>query len=197
MDNYVYYYEENLYVNLTNRCSNACEFCLRKNGDGVAEDNLWLKREGSKEEIADLIKNYDKPYGDVVFCGYGESTYRLDDMLYIADVVHSIGKKTRLNTNGLGNLINGKDIVPLLNGKIDAVSISLNQKDAYSYQKISCSEFGERSFDELIKFTRSCVNEKINTTLTVVDVISDEDIEECRKIAQQIGCNFRVRKYIS
>jgi len=197
MDNYVYYYEENLYVNLTNRCSNACEFCLRKNGDGVAEDNLWLKREGSKEEIADLIKNYDKPYGDVVFCGYGESTYRLDDMLYIADVVHSIGKKTRLNTNGLGNLINGKDIVPLLKGKIDAVSISLNQKDAYSYQKISCSEFGERSFDELIKFTRSCVNEKINTTLTVVDVISDEDIEECRKIAQQIGCNFRVRKYIS
>ncbi len=196
MDNYVYYYEGNLYVNLTNRCSNSCEFCLRKNGDGVGEDNLWLKKEGSREEIARLVKEYDKPYGDLVFCGYGESTYRLEDMLFIADVAHGLGKRTRLNTNGLGNLINGKDIVPMLKGKIDAVSISLNQKDADSYEKISRPQFGQGSFEALLSFTKSCVKAGIDTSLSVVDVISAEDIEECRQLADILGCRLRVRKYI-
>lgn len=195
MDTYVYRYEGKLYVNLTNRCCNACSFCLRNNGDGVGDDNLWLQREGSVEEIKELIKK--EPDDELIFCGYGESTYRLDAMLSLAEFAKSLGKKIRLNTNGLGSLINGKDIVPLLKGKVDVVSVSLNQKDAPSYDKISRSMYGEAAFSAMLEFARECVAAGIKTIMTVVDVIPPEDIKECEKIAAALGCEFRVREYIS
>ena len=193
---YIYFFENKLYVNLTNRCSNNCTFCIRNNMRGIDGNDLWLSREGTKEEIVALIDAADKDYEEAVFCGYGESTYRVDDMLYIAEHLHKLGKRTRLDTNGLGNELNGRDIVPELKGLIDKVSISLNEKNAQKYDEVSHSIYGLRAFDIMLAFTDECVKAGMDTLMTVVDVISKEDIEECRKIALTHGAKFRVREYI-
>ncbi len=197
MDTYVYKFEKNLYINLTNRCNNNCSFCLRKNMEGIDGNKLWMQREATAEEIIELIKGFDeKEYEDIVFCGYGESTYRVEEMKKVAAYAHSIGKKTRLDTNGLGNELNGRDIVPELKGLIDKVSISLNEKNAQKYDEVSHSIYGLRAFDIMLAFTDECVKAGMDTLMTVVDVISKEDIEECRKIALAHGAKFRVREYI-
>lgn len=197
MDTYVYKFEKNLYVNLTNRCNNNCAFCLRKNMDGIAGNNLWMKKEATSDEIISLIAKYSlDEYEDVVFCGYGESTYRVEELKTVAAFVHSIGKKTRLDTNGLGNELNGRDIVPELKGLIDKVSISLNQKNAAKYNEISRSIYGERAFDIMLDFTDRCVAAGMDVLMTVVDVIPKEDIAECSAIAAAHGAKFRVREYI-
>lgn len=193
---YIYFFEGRLYINLTNRCCNDCTFCIRNNMDGLDGNNLWLSEEGSKEEIVALIVETGLNFDEAIFCGYGESTYRLDDMLYIAEYLKSVGKKTRLDTNGLGNLINGYDIVPKLKGKIDFLSISLNQADAEKYQEVSRSIYGLKSFDEVLDFTKKCLAAGLDVLLTVVDVIPTEDIEKCLRISEKLGAKFRVRSYI-
>ena len=125
-ENFVYRYGDNLYINLTNKCCNDCDFCIRNNGDGIGESgNLWLSREPSADEVIALIESFDN-YDEIVFCGYGEPTYKTEIMIEVANFVHGKGKKTRLNTNGLGNLINGRNIVDDLKTAIDTMSISLN-----------------------------------------------------------------------
>lgn len=194
---FIYPLGDNLYINLTNRCCNDCAFCLRRNGDGVKDSTLWLEREPTAAEVIDRIKNTDMVYDEAVFCGYGESTYKLNEMLEIADYLHSIGKKTRLNTNGLGSGINGFNIAPKLKGRIDTVSVSLNESDAERYDKICRSSFGLKAYKMITDFAAECVKEGIKTFLTVVDVIPPEEIEKCRATAEKIGARLRVRKYIS
>lgn len=195
MNTYVYFFEGRLYINLTNKCCNDCTFCLRNNMDGIEGNNLWLSREGTKEEIVELIKQ-NTDFTDAVFCGYGESTFRVDDMCFIADFLHHIGKRVRLDTNGLGSLINGYDIVPKLKGRIDIVSVSLNEADAEKYDKVSRSIYGSDAFDAMLKFTRDCIAAGIKAKMTVVDVIPKDDIEKCRKICEDLGAQFRVRELI-
>ena len=194
---FIYPLGNNLYINLTNKCCNDCTFCLRRNGDGVKDSTLWLEREPTASEVIESIKHTDIVYDEAVFCGYGESTYKLYEMLEIADFLHSIGKKTRLNTNGLGSAVNGFDIAPKLKGKIDTVSVSLNESDAEKYDKICRSRFGLKAYGMLTDFAAACVKEGIETFLTVVDVIPPEEIEKCRAAAEKIGARLRVRKYIS
>ena len=194
---FIYPLGDNLYINLTNRCCNDCEFCLRRNGDGVKDSTLWLEREPTADEVIELIKHTDIVFDEAVFCGYGESTYRLNEMLCIAEFLHSIGKKTRLNTNGLGSGINGFDVAPLLKGKIDTVSISLNESDAERYDNICRSVFGLEAYGMITDFAAKCVKEGIETLLTVVDVIPPEEIEKCKAVAEKVGARLRVRKYIS
>lgn len=163
---------------------------------GIDGNDLWLEREGSKEEIVALIAEAKENYSEAVFCGYGESTYRLDDMLYIAEYLHKLGKRTRLDTNGLGSLINGRDIVPELIGRIDTASVSLNECDAQKYDKVSRSIYGEQAYDAMLEFTKECIKGGIDVLLTVVDVIDNADIIKCREIAEKLGARFRVRSYI-
>lgn len=198
MDTYVYLFGENLYVNLTNRCCNDCTFCLRNNGDGVGGNNLWLSREPQAHEVIALIAAYGKDsYRDIVFCGYGEPTYAVEKMLEIADYAHSVGKKTRLNTNGLGNLINGRDIVPLLAGRIDVVSVSLNESTEEKYDEI-CRPAYKDAFAEVKRFAAECAAAGISTVLSVVDVIGEKAVEECRRIVREEipGATLRVRKMV-
>jgi len=109
-ENFVYRYGDNLYVNLTNKCCNDCTFCIRNNGDGIGDSgDLWLSREPSAQEVIDGIKKHGE-FNELVFCGYGEPTYKVAEMVEVAAFAHSLGKKTRLNTNGLGNLINKRDL---------------------------------------------------------------------------------------
>ena len=188
-----------LYLNITNRCSNDCVFCVRNfRADVNGADNLWLEREPTIEEIMEDIDKRDlSKYDEVVFCGFGEPLMRWEDVFEIAKRLKENGCPIpiRINTNGHGNLISGKDITPELAGKIDAVSISLNGKNAAEYDKICKSEYGETAFDAMLNFAKQSL-EYTRVILTVVDDMNDADIEACRKIAENIGTEFRVREYI-
>ncbi len=198
MNTYVYEFDGNLYLNLTNRCPNNCEFCLRQFKDGVAGSELWLKREPTLDDIIEDISLFDlNKYSEVVFCGFGEPMCNLSMISQIGPYLKNKGKKLRINTNGLGNLINKMDNVPkLIKSYIDFISISLNASTPEMYQEICRSQYGEQAFFEMLKFAKQCVDEGINTTMSVVDFVGEEEIEACRKIVEQTGAHFRVRKTI-
>lgn len=195
MDVYTYKIGENLYVNLTNRCSNACAFCVRGQGAEYEGYSLWLS--GAEPTADDIIKQIGDPvrYREIVFCGYGEPTYRLDAMLKICDYVHSRGGRTRLNTNGHGNLIQGRDITAELATHMDGVNVSLNAPDAEKYTKLCKPRFAG-AFDELLRFAEGLKQAGGNVWFSVVDCIGPEQVEACRKIAQKVGVPLRVRAMI-
>ncbi len=189
-----------LYVNITNRCSNRCEFCIRNNGDGAyGSDSLWLQKEPTCEEILASITARDLgKYSEIVFCGYGEPTERLEDMIYVAKQIK--GNYTipiRVNTNGQSSLLHGKDTAPMFKDAFDTVSISLNAPNAEEYDRVCHSRFGPAAYDGLLDFAARVKNYVPNVMLTVVDVaLTPEEIEECERISKQVGVPLRVRKYI-
>ena len=189
-----------LYVNITNRCSNACTLCVRLEHDGVnGKDNLWLDREPTIDEIkADFETRKLEKYSAVVFCGYGEPMERADVVIEIAKWLKTKMPRLsiRINTNGQANLIYNKDITPELSGIIDCVSISLNAENAQKYQAVCNSEFGEAAFDGLLDFARRAKNFVPEVIFTVVDIMPKDEIDACRKIADDCGVSFRVREYI-
>ena len=189
---------DSLYVNMTNRCCNRCDFCIRTDGDGITgSGNLWLEREPTCEEAAaDIIKNA-AGCSEIVFCGFGEPLMRLDDILTVCKKIKpATGLPIRINTNGQADLINKRPTAQELAGLVDAVSISLNTPDAASYDRVCHSEYGEAAFDALLKYAADCKKYVPSVTLSVVDVIPPKDIEKCHALAEKIGANFRVRKMI-
>ena len=194
-----YEYHNSLYVNITNRCSNACVFCVRTKHDNVnGKDDLWLDREPSIEEIkADFEKRDLSKYDEIVFCGYGEPTERFDDLIEIARWIKSKKPDSviRINTNGQANLINGRDVTPELDGAIDIIGISLNASNAKEYQDICKSRYGEESFEALQDFAKRAKDYVKLVVFSVVDK-PESDIEICRKIAEDCGVKFRLREYI-
>ena len=195
MDTHIYKIDKNLYINLTNRCSNRCTFCVRDQSAEYEGYSLWLKEgEPSAEQI---IAEIGDPcaYEEIVFCGYGEPTYRLDAILKICDFVHSRGGKTRLNTNGHGNIINKRNIAPELFGKLDGVNISLNAPDKASYDGVCRPNIGG-AFEGMIEFAKACKAAGVNCWFSVVDCIGEEAVAHCREIAKSVGIPLRVRKFI-
>lgn len=195
----LYKVHNNLYVNLTNRCPYSCTFCLRQTMDRIGEsDRLWLEREPSAQEV---IAEFDKfnmdDYNEVVFCGFGEPTEAFDVLKEVATYVKKkYNKPIRINTNGVGNLINKRDIVPELKGIVDTVSISLNDPDKKRYAELVRSKFGEDSFDEMLSFAKECTKYVPNVVMTTVDTtISHEEEEQCRKICDEIGAKYRIRPW--
>lgn len=189
----------NLYINLTNKCPCACTFCIRNNADGAyGSDSLWLEHEPSMEEIiADFNKRDMSKYDEVVFCGYGEPTERLDVTLEAAAYLRSssICPKLRINTNGLGDLIHGRSIAEELCSAFDVISISLNAPTEEDYIKVTRPRF-DNAFEGLQKFTKDCVNTgKAEIVMSVVDVIPAEQIEASRKLASELGAKLRVRTF--
>ena len=198
-DTYVYEIDGNLYINLTNKCSNGCEFCVRNERASYYGNYLWLRHgEPTAEKvIAALSEKNLSDYKELVFCGFGEPTYKMAEMTEIAEYAHSKGLKTRLNTNGQGNLINKRDIVPELAGKIDLVNVSLNAPDAESYQKICRSMFRQDAFPALVEFAKSCVKNGVNCRFSVVDCIGEEAVASCRRLAESVNVPLYVRKFIA
>ena len=188
-----------IYVNLTNRCPCACVFCLRHHKDHVFNsDSLWLDREPTVKEICDSIDSWDlAKYDEIVFCGYGEPTERLADLLEVAAYIKSKGEmKTRINTNGLSDLINGKKTAPMLKGLIDSVSISLNATNKEDYLKAVRPKFGIDSYDAMLAFAKDCTAYVPEVVMTVVDVVTTkEEQERSREICESIGAAFRIRPY--
>ncbi|MDR3270580.1 MAG: TatD family nuclease-associated radical SAM protein [Peptococcaceae bacterium] len=193
-----YEVKDALYINLTNRCTNSCTFCVR-NIDGWAESTagteLWLTQEPSAEEvIRDLLNRDLSRYRELVFCGFGEPMVRTAEIIEICQrLKQEVSLPIRINTNGQANLVCDRDITPLLHGLVDAVSISLNAKDRTSYQTLCRSQYGEQAYDALLDFAVCCQRYVPTVTLTVVDCLPAEDIEVCRATAERIGVKFRVR----
>ncbi len=199
MEEILYKVHDNLYVNLTNKCPCACTFCLRQTMDKVGESsNLWLDHEPSFEEVKEAFGQFDmSQYKELVFCGFGEPTEALDVLLKTAAYVkENFPMPIRINTNGLGCLIHGKDIAPYFEGLIDTVSISLNTSNKEDYHRLVQSKYGQASFDAMIAFAKSCVQTVPNVVLTTVDTtISKEDEDKCRAICQEIGASYRIRPW--
>ena len=188
-----------IYVNMTNRCPCACTFCLRQNEESVyGSDSLWLEREPTVKEVCDSIDAWDlNKYNEVVFCGYGEPTERLDDLIEVAKYIKSKSDiKIRINTNGLADLIWNEPTAPKLQGLIDAVSISLNATNKEEYLKIVRPKFGIESYEAMLKFTKECTKYVSLVVMTVVDIVtSKEEQEICRKICESVGATLRIRPY--
>ena len=194
-----YQIKDSIYVNLTNRCPCACTFCIRNNGAGVSgSDSLWLEREPELNEVKASLDRLDYArFREVVFCGYGEPTERLDVLLAAAEHLksHDPALRIRVNTNGLSDLINGHPTAALFTGKVDCLSISLNADNADEYLAVCRPKFGAAAYPALLDFARSAVASVPEVVMTVVGepVTSREKQERCRAIAEGMGAKFRVR----
>ncbi len=186
------------YINLTNRCPCECTFCLRQTKEMMKDNSLWLKKEPTTKEVIEELSNYDLTlFKECVFCGFGEPTERLDDLLDIAAYLKQTCTKLsiRINTNGLSNLIYETDITPRLKGLIDTVSISLNAPTAKEYLKLTRSRFGIASFEGMLDFAVKCKRYVPHVIMTVVDIIGEEKISQCQSIADRLGLYLRVRPF--
>ena len=196
-----------LYINLTNRCPCACTFCIRQKTVDAEFDNvetLWLEHEPTAQEVIDAIKEESKlerfkNYKEFVFCGYGEPTEALDVLLEVADFLKSnFTLPVRINTNGLADLINNKPVAPLLAGKIDALSISLNSSNPEIYEKTVRPIFKEKAFPAMLAFAKEAKNYVPKVVLsTVATTITKEDEEACSRLCEQLGVTHRIRKFVA
>lgn len=199
-DTYLYVLDGNLYVNLTNKCSNGCDFCVRNERTSYYGNNLWLRHgDPTPEKVIAATKEFGDltRFKEVVFCGFGEPTYRVAEMLALCDFFHEKGLKTRLNTNGQGNLINKRDVVSELKGKLDFVNISLNASCYEKYQPVCRSQFGESGFDGILEFARLCRKNGVPCRFSIVDCIGEAEVEACKRLAESMKIPLYVRSYIT
>jgi TatD DNase family protein len=182
-----------LYLNITNRCTAACTFCVRYHTDFVKGHKLRLAEEPA---AAELIAQIGDPgnYAEIVFCGYGEPLLRLDVVKTVAAEVKRRGGKVRIDTNGHANLIHKRNVLPELAGLVDAVSVSLNAQNAELYEKISQPKFGVETYESVKEFIRESKKYIPEVTATVVS-LPEVDVDACRRIAEELGARFRVREY--
>ena len=195
-----YEVEGALYINVTNRCTNNCEFCIRKNGDGAyGSDSLWLEREPTEDEILDSVFSRDlSVYREIVFCGYGEPSIRLDVIRSVAvKIKEKCSLPVRINTNGHSSLYHGYDTAPEYKDAFDCVSISLNTPSPERYDEI-CHPVKAGSFEAMLDFAREVKKYVPSVLLSVVkDFLTTDELSECHRIAKDLGVTLKVRDYIS
>ncbi len=203
----VYLLDGKIYINLTNRCTNDCIFCLRKDKDDVVGQTLWLDDENSTAQ--DVIKQFEVkrnellstnlPFTETIFCGYGEPMLKFDELKQVAKYIKEKYPKTkiRVNTNGHANYIYKKNIVPECKGLIDEFSVSLNGATKEEYDKLSQPKFAQ-AYEEVKNFIKACSDEKISVVASVVEGYKGRhlDLKKCEEIANNLGAKFRVREWI-
>ena len=187
-----YSIRDSLYLNITDRCTNRCGFCVRSDTSYVKGHNLKLEKEPSAEELIKAIGDPGR-YMEVVFCGLGEPFLRLDLIKTVSRWIKDQGGKVRVNTNGHGNAINNRNILPELEGLVDSISISLDAEDEETYQKI-CKPLMKNSFNNVISFIKESKKHIPEVNVTVVNV-PEIDLDKCRGIARDLGVGIRVREY--
>lgn len=198
----VYKLDGKIYINLTNRCTNDCIFCLRKDKDDVEGQKLWLDDENST--VQDVIHQFENIYSqtpskEVIFCGYGEPMLRFEVLKEVAKYIKEKYPQTkiRINTNGHANFVYKKNVVPALKGLVDEFSVSLNGATKDEYNELSKPKF-DNAYDEVKKFIKSCADEQISVVASVVEGYKGRhlDLDACEKIAHELGAKFRVREWI-
>ena len=199
MADILYTYKNQVYANITNKCNCRCKFCIRTQEEGIGDaDTLWHRTDPTYEEIKSAIDSFDfTGYTELVYCGYGEPTCALDILLRTARYAkEKYGLSIRINTNGLGSLYHGRDIVPELAEVVDSVSVSLNAPDAQKYNAVS-RPVCENAFEGLLEFASECKKHIPCVKLSIVDVLSEEDIHSCQQLADRLGIPLRIRKFSS
>lgn len=204
----VYLLDGKIYINLTNRCTNDCIFCLRKDKDDVVGQTLWLDDENStaddvirqfEEKRNELLTTHNLPFKEVIFCGYGEPMLKFDVMKQVAKYIKDKYPETkiRVNTNGHANYVYKKNVVQECKGLIDEFSVSLNGSTKEEYDELSQPKFDE-AYDEMKKFIKACSDEGISVVASVVEGYKGRhlDLEKCEEIAKSLGAKFRVREWI-
>jgi len=186
-----YKIRDSLYLNITNRCTNKCTFCVRFRSDFVKGHHLRLDSEPTAKEIIKSIGD-PKDYREIVFCGYGEPLIRLDVLKEVADWVKKNGGRVRINTNGHGNVIHKRNILPELAGLVDSMSISLDAQDSATYDKL-CAPAFPNAFDEVVGFIREARKHIPDVQATVVEM-EGVDVEKCRALMDGLSVKLRVRK---
>lgn len=197
MADILYTYKNQVYANITNKCDCSCQFCVRSHKDSVGEaESLWFQSEPTLEEIKKAMDEFDfTNYEELVFCGYGEPTCALENLLASAAYAkEKYGMKIRLNTNGLANLYHKRNVVPELAKVIDSVSISLNAPTAEKYQEVTRPQF-ENAFPALLEFASLAEEAFEHTQLSIVDILPEEEIKACQKIADDRGIYLKIRKF--
>ena len=198
---YAYRVGDGIYLNLTNRCTNSCAFCIRNNGDGAyGSDSLWLEKEPTAKEAFGAVQAcLFAGCKEFVFCGYGEPTMALEVLLETAKLLKQAYPRIpiRLNTNGHGNLINGEDIAPRLEGLVDFVSVSLNSPSASEYVALCKPVHGGKAYDAMLSFAVSCKQYVPKVQFSVVDDNMNKfQLAMCQATADRCGIPLRVRTYI-
>ena len=204
----VYLLDGKIYINLTNRCTNDCIFCLRKDKDDVVGQTLWLDNENStaKDVIEqfelkknELVNVHHAPFAEVIFCGYGEPMLKFDVLKQVAEYIKKQYPETkiRVNTNGHANYVYKKNIVPECKGLIDEFSVSLNGATKEEYNELSQPKF-DQAYEEVKKFIKACSDENISVVASIVEGYKGRhlDLNKCEKIANELGAKFRVREWI-
>lgn len=197
MADIIYTYKNQVYANITNKCDCACTFCIRSQTDAIGEaECLWHKVDPTLDEILAAIDAFDfTGYDEFVFCGYGEPTCALDNLIASAKhVKEKYGLPIRVNTNGLGNLYHKRDIIPELAEVVDSVSISLNAANAEEYNQVTRPTF-ENAYDAMLGFAEECNKTLKHTQLSIVDVLPPEDIAKCQEIADARGVYLKIRHF--
>ena len=193
----LYEVHNGLYVNMTNKCPCRCTFCLRnKKNEMNGSGRLWLEHEPTVDEVVREYEKFDmSKYQEVVFCGFGEPTERLYDVLDVAEFVkNTYSLPTRINTNGLSDLIWNKNTAPDYSGKIDVVSISLNTPNKARYYELTRKKFGVEAFDAMLKFAENVSKYVKKTVLTTVStIITTEEEKACAAICKRLGVTYRIR----
>ena len=195
----VYSLEDKIYINLTNRCTNDCIFCLRKDKDDVCGQKLWLySEEFTSEDVIKQLKKFEIPT-EIVFCGYGEPLLKLDILKEVAKYIKDNypNTKIRINTNGHANYVYKRNIVPELVGLIDEISVSLNGSTSEEYDELSQPKF-KGAYDEVKKFIKACSESGIKTDTSIVDGYKGRrlNVKKCEEISESLGAKLRVREWI-
>lgn len=199
-----YLLDGKIYINLTNRCTNSCIFCLRNDKDDVCGKNMWLDSENFTaqdviEQFEDALKQVQDNTKEVTFCGYGEPLLKLDVLKEVAKYLKEKHPniKLRINTNGHANYIYKRNVCEELKGLIDTISVSLNGATEEEYNELSQPSF-KNAYDEVKRFIHASSDAGINTIATIVEGYKGRhmDVETCREIAQDLGAALRVRDWI-
>lgn len=189
-----YEYKNHLYLNITNRCQNRCVFCIREGAKGIGGYDLWLEEEPSAEEVIEAIGDAGT-YDEIVFCGFGEPLTRIEVVKEVCRrLKDTYAVPIRINTNGLANLVHGRNILPELAGLVDIISISLNAASSEEYQRISRPKIGEDSYQEVLNFITEA-KEHIPRVITSVVDYPGVDVEGARRKSEELGVEFRIRSY--
>lgn len=195
----VYELDKKIYINLTNRCTNECIFCLRQDKDDVCGQELWLDSEDfTSEDVIEQLKKFNLS-SEVIFCGYGEPMLKFEVLRQVAKYIKETYPKIkiRVNTNGHANFIYKKNVVPELVGLVDEFSVSLNASNAEEYDELSQPKF-ENAYEEVKKFIKCSADVGIETVASIVDGYKGRrlDVDKCREIAESLGAKLRVREWI-
>ena len=195
----VYELDKKIYINLTNRCTNECIFCLRQDKDDVCGQELWLDSEDfTSEDVIEQLKKFNLS-SEVIFCGYGEPMLKFEVLRQVAKYIKETYPeiKIRVNTNGHANFIYKKNVVPELVGLVDEFSVSLNASNSEEYDELSQPKF-ENAYEEVKKFIKCSADAGIEAVASIVDGYKGRrlDVEKCREIAESLGAKLRVREWI-